>query len=118
MTLHHTADPPRLWHFRVSHFNEKVRWALDHKRWPHTRTALLPGWHLPIARWVSGQSLLPILKIDGRVLAGSNHVLRELERLRPEPKLFPSDPVALARAQSSAATCSSTRQSSRRHAAA
>jgi glutathione S-transferase len=92
------ADPPRLWHFRVSHFNEKVRWALDHKRWPHTRTALVPGWHLPVARWVSGQSLLPVLRIDGRVLAGSNHILRELEHLRPESPLFPSDPAALERA--------------------
>ena len=26
---------PILWHFPISHFDEKVRWALDFKRIPH-----------------------------------------------------------------------------------
>jgi glutathione S-transferase len=89
---------PRLWHFRVSHFSEKVRWALDHKRWPHTRTTLIPGFHVAAARWLSGQNQLPILRIDGRVLAGSAHILEEIERLRPDPPLFPVDPEARQRA--------------------
>src|SRR6059058_1859108 len=38
---------PVLWHFTVSHFNEKARWALDFKRVPHVRRALLPGFHFP-----------------------------------------------------------------------
>ena len=38
-----SSKPPRLWHFRVSRYNEKVRWALDHKHWPHLRQALIPG---------------------------------------------------------------------------
>lgn len=83
--------PPRLWHFRVSHFNEKVRWALDHKRWPHTRQTLIPGFHIATARWLSGQNQLPILRIDGHVLAGSAQILEEIERLRPDPPLFPVD---------------------------
>jgi glutathione S-transferase len=90
--------PPRLWHFRVSHFNEKVRWALDHKRWPHTRRTLLPGFHLATARWLSGQNQLPLLRLHGRVLAGSALILGELERLRPDPPLFPADPDARRRA--------------------
>jgi glutathione S-transferase len=84
--------PPRLWHFRVSHYNEKVRWALDHKRWPHVRTTLVPAFHLVTARRLSGQSKLPILKLGGRVLSDSSAILAELERLRPEPALFPRDP--------------------------
>ncbi len=81
---------PRLVHFRVSHYNEKVRWALDHKRWPHLREAQLPGLHVPRARWLTGQSKLPILILDGRALAGSNRILEEIERRRPDPPLFPA----------------------------
>lgn len=91
-------SPPRLWHFRVSHFNEKVRWALDYKRWPHRRHALVPGFHIPRARWLSGQNKLPILALDRRVLAGSNRILAEIERLRPDPPLYPTEPSDRARA--------------------
>jgi glutathione S-transferase len=91
-------EPPRLLHFRVSHYNEKVRWALDYKRWPHRRQALVPGFHLARTRWRSGQNQLPVLEIDGRVLAGSDRILAELERLRPDPPLYPPDPAARERA--------------------
>ncbi len=65
------GPPPHLYHFRISHFNEKVRWALDHKRWPHRRTALVPGFHAPRTFWKSRQTGLPILVLDGRVLVDS-----------------------------------------------
>lgn len=90
--------PPHLWHFRISHYNEKVRWALDYKRWPHTRKSLIPGYHIPTARWVSGQNLLPILQVDGRVLTGSSLILEEIERICPDPPLFPLDAEARQRA--------------------
>lgn len=85
-------NPPRLLHFRVSHYNEKVRWALDHKRWPHLRQAMVPGFHVPRVRWLTGQTQLPVLEIDGRALAGSSRILAEIERLRPDPPLYPADP--------------------------
>ena len=31
------SGPPVLWHFPISHYNEKARWALDWKRIPHVR---------------------------------------------------------------------------------
>ena len=43
---------PRLLHFRVSHYNEKVRWTLDHKRWAHFREALVAARPL-LAQWNS-----------------------------------------------------------------
>jgi len=89
---------PHLLHFRVSHYNEKVRWALDHKRWAHRRTALVPGLHVPRVRRLTGQNRVPVLELDGRVLTGSAAILEELERLRPDPPLFPADPAARARA--------------------
>jgi glutathione S-transferase len=82
---------PELLHFRVSHYNEKVRWTLDLKKVAHTRRTLLPGFHIPRARWVSGQNKLPVLVLDGRVLHDSSAIIAELERLHPEPALYPDD---------------------------
>lgn len=93
-----SSGVPELLHFRVSHHNEKVRWALDHKRWPHRRRALVPGFHLPVARWASGQSQLPVLRLDERVISGSSQIIDELERLRPTPALYPADAAQRARA--------------------
>ena len=90
--------PPCLLHFRVSHYNEKVRWALDHKRWPHVRQALVPGFHVPRVRLLTGQNKLPVLVIDGAPLVGSNRILAEIERQRPDPPLYPADPAERARA--------------------
>ena len=80
------ADP-HLYHFCISHFNEKVRWALDRKRWPHRRTALTPGFHLLRVRWLTGQEKTPVLELDGRILHDSTRIIAELERLRPDPPL-------------------------------
>lgn len=91
-------EPPRLWHFRISHYNEKVRWALDHKGWPHRRVSLTPGFHIRKAKRLTGQSALPILEIDGRVLHDSSAILVELERMRPDPALFPTDEAERTRA--------------------
>jgi glutathione S-transferase len=85
-------------HFRISHYNEKVRWALDLKRWPHVREALVPGWHMAAARRVSGKTKLPILILDGRVIVDSTAIISEIERLRPDPPLYPADPATRARA--------------------
>lgn len=92
------APLPRLWHFRVSHYNEKVRWALDYKRWPHLRRALVPGFHVPWVRLLTGQTKLPVIKLDGRVLVDSSSIIAALEQLRPDPPLYPADPTARARA--------------------
>ena len=45
---------PVLWHLKVSNYNEKARWALDHKRVPHVRRAVDPGRHQAIARKLTG----------------------------------------------------------------
>lgn len=84
------VEPPLLLHFRVSHYNEKVRWALDHKRWPHRRKALVPGFHIPRVRSLTGQNKIPVLVLDGRAIFDSRRILQEIEERRPEPRLYPS----------------------------
>ncbi len=40
---------PTLIQLDISHYSEKVRWALDYKQVPHVRRSPLPGSHMPIA---------------------------------------------------------------------
>jgi glutathione S-transferase len=84
--------------FRHSHYNEKARWALDWKRAAHRRTDLLPGPHAPRILARTGRTQTPVLRVDGRIVAGSARILEELERLFPEPPLWPGDAVLRRRA--------------------
>jgi glutathione S-transferase len=88
---------PTLWHFPISHFNEKARWALDYKRIPHRRRVLSLG-YMPRAWWASGQVKLPILFLDGKAIADSTRIIATLERRYPEPPLYPLDDAARSRA--------------------
>jgi glutathione S-transferase len=92
------GDAPVLWQFKLSHFNEKARWALDWKGIRHERRSLLPGPHLPVVQWVSGQKAVPVLKLDGRVIPDSTRIIAELERRFPERPLYPANPADRARA--------------------
>lgn len=92
------GDLPVLWHLKVSHYNEKVRWALDYKRVPHARRAVHAGFHRTTARRVSGGDTLPVLVLDGRGIGDSTRIIAELERLHPAPPLYPADPLERARA--------------------
>jgi glutathione S-transferase len=88
---------PLLWHFPISHFNEKVRWALDWKGIPHRRKALGAD-YLPRALWATGQGSLPILFLDGSAIADSTRIIAALEAAHPEPALYPRDDAARRRA--------------------
>jgi len=81
-----------LHHFLYSHFNEKVRWALDFKHIEHERRAYLPGPHRPRIQKLSGQGQTPVLILDGEVIAGSATIIDTLEQRFPEPPLYPGNP--------------------------
>jgi glutathione S-transferase len=81
-----------LWHLKVSHYNEKARWALDHKRVAHVRRAAVPFSHEPIARALWGGSTFPVLVLDGEAIGDSTRIIEALERSHPDPPLYPADP--------------------------
>ena len=85
---------PILWHIPVSHYSEKARWALDHKRVEHERRAPLPGAHILEALWLTRGSAktLPVLRLDGRNIGDSTAIIAALEVRYPEPPLYPDDP--------------------------
>jgi glutathione S-transferase len=92
------GDAPVLWHLKVSHYNEKARWALDYKRIPHVRRAVEPGRHRAIAQRLVGTTTFPVMVLDGEAIGDSTHIIEALERRYPEPPLYPADPDARRRA--------------------
>ncbi len=90
---------PVLWQLEISHYNEKVRWALDYKRIPHIRRSLLPGIHVIVARRLTGDVYTtPVLTIDGHSIGDSTKIIAALEERWPQPPLYPADPEERARA--------------------
>jgi glutathione S-transferase len=81
-----------LWHLKVSHYNEKARWALDYKRLPHVRRAATPGRHTRIAKRLWEGRTFPVLELDGEVIGDSTRIIEALERRYPEPALYPDAP--------------------------
>ncbi len=86
---------PVLWHITISHYSEKVRWALDHKAVSYRRRAPMPGMHMAVALWLTrGRAFtLPVLAVEGRAIGDSTAIIAELERRYPEPPLYPADPA-------------------------
>lgn len=88
---------PLLWHIPLSHFNEKVRWALDFKNIPHRRRCV--GADYLFKAWrATGHGTLPILFLDGNPVRDSTAIIAALEQRQPEPALYPKDPAQLHRA--------------------
>jgi glutathione S-transferase len=84
----------KLYSFSLSHPSQAVRLMLERKGIEHEVIDLLPGLH-PVAVRAAGfrGGTVPALKFDGRKVQGSRRISRTLEELRPEPALFPTDPV-------------------------
>src|SRR5512134_2508189 len=90
-------DTPLLWHIPLSHFSEKVRWALDYKQIAHRRQVLGPDYLIRAWR-ATGRGTLPILFLGGRAIGDSTHIIAALEHQHPEPPLYPAEPAARRRA--------------------
>jgi glutathione S-transferase len=90
-------DTPLLWHIPLSHYNEKVRWALDYKGIAHRRQVLGPNYLIRAWRATS-QGKLPILWLNGKAIADSTRIIAALEEHYPAPPLYPRDAAARQRA--------------------
>jgi len=87
-----TSDVPVLWQLQLSHYNEKVRWALDYKRIAHLRRSLLPGLHSRKARALTGDcGTTPVLTLDGCSIGDSTRIIAAIEDRWPQPPLYPED---------------------------
>jgi glutathione S-transferase len=83
----------RLYTIPGSHPGVAVQLMLKDKGIPFKRTDLFPAISRLVVRGLGFRgSTVPAIKVDGQRVQGSREIARELERLRPEPPLFPSDP--------------------------
>jgi glutathione S-transferase len=82
----------RLYVIPASHPSIAVQLMLEHKGIPYKRTDLMPVVSKGVLRMAGFPGVtVPALKVDGDKVQGSRQIARELERLRPEPPLFPAD---------------------------
>jgi glutathione S-transferase len=79
-----------------SHPCQTVERALELKGLAYERVDLLPGASQVQQRVRFGKRTVPGLEVDGYRVSGSRLIMRTLDGLRPEPRLYPEDPAAAA----------------------
>ena len=83
----------RLYTIPGSHPGVAVQAMMNAKGIPYKRTDLFPVMQKLVVRSMGfPKQTVPAMKIDGRKVQGSREIARELDRLRPDPPLFPEDP--------------------------
>ncbi len=73
----------------MSHYCEKVRWALERFDVAYVERAHLQGFHYPHAYWLGGGPFVPVLMTEDGAIADSTAILQWLDR--PKGELYPSD---------------------------
>jgi glutathione S-transferase len=76
-----------------SHPCATVEAALDLKGLQYERVDLIPGLSAPLQLARFGRRTVPGLVADGYKVSGSRLIMRTLEGLKPEPRLYPGDPA-------------------------
>lgn len=81
-----------LYVFPGSHASMAARLMLAQKGIEYRRVDLMPVVSKAVVKALRFPGVtVPALKIDGRRIQGSLEIARELDRMRPEPPLFPGD---------------------------
>jgi glutathione S-transferase len=81
----------QLYQFRVSHYCEKVRFALSYKGVPYQEHNLLPGLHHRRTNSLAGGSAVPVISHQGQGIQGSAAIISYLDETFPERSLTPVD---------------------------
>ncbi len=82
----------KLYQFAISHYCEKIRWALDHKGLSYQTINLLPGSHIKLIKGMTGSTSVPVLVHDDKVVQNSADIIDYLDDAFPERPLTPLDP--------------------------
>lgn len=80
-----------LYQFPISHYCEKIRWALDYKKLDHHTRNLLPGLHAKVTTKLVGQSAVPVLADGGQAIKDSATIITYLDDKYPAHCLTPAD---------------------------
>ena len=89
-----------LYALALSHPSFAARGMLELKGIDYRKVDLIPGMHPPALRALGFRGYtVPALKMDGRRIQGSLELSRELDRLVPDPPLYPADPERRSRVE-------------------
>lgn len=87
-----------LHHYELSPFSEKVRTTLGLKRLPWHSVDVAPMPPRPLlAALTGGYRRIPVLQVGADIYCDTNVILPALERLQPEPSIYPNGCEGLAR---------------------
>jgi glutathione S-transferase len=81
-----------LYQFPISHYCEKIRWALDYKGLPYTKNNLLPGFHARVVKKIAPKPDVPVIMHDNRVVQNSSDIITYLDKTFPDNPLTPDVP--------------------------
>ena len=83
----------KLYQFPISHYCEKIRWALDYKGLEYETINLLPGLHIKTTKKLAKYSSVPVLTDGDVVLQNSNKIISYLDETYPNKNLTPKDEI-------------------------
>ena len=79
----------KLYQFPISHFSEKVRWALTYKKIDYQTVNLIPGLHVKKLLKLAGRSSVPVLVDNGAVIRNSSDIISYLDNTYQDNLLTP-----------------------------
>lgn len=80
---------PQLYQFQLSHYCEKVRWALDFKGVTYQSRNLVPVLHFFTTKRLAKNTTVPILVQGESIVQDSTDIIDYLDVVYPEKKLSP-----------------------------
>jgi glutathione S-transferase len=105
----------KLYVIPASHPSRSAMLMLERKGIPYKRVDLLPVVSKGILRARRfADATVPALKLNGDRIQGSTRISRELDRIQPEPPLFPTDPEKRAKVEAAEAWGDEFQQKPRR----
>lgn len=83
----------KLYQFPISHYCEKIRWALDFKGLDYEAVNLLPGLHIKTTKNIAKYSSVPVLTDGDNTVQNSSKIITYLDDNYPEKSLTPEDEI-------------------------
>lgn len=83
----------KLYQFPISHYCEKVRWALDYKGLDYEIINLLPGLHFKTTKKLAKYSSVPVLTDGDAVVQNSSKIITYLDEKYPDNSLTPVEEI-------------------------
>ena len=83
-----------LYQFPISHFCEKIRWALDYKNIDYKTINMIPGLHINQTKKMGIKSAVPIIKHKNKLIQGSSEIIDYLDSEFSGKPLTPTNEAA------------------------